>query len=134
MYSKVGDKSSLYFIIVVILIIVIPLALNWDKIRSGNAGRFYEKLSTPHSGEDEVLPKEVQSVLKYLRANKIKTIGMTPAIAKNRFIAQPLTESAYPITVSNSSNIFVSYSSELLPNCAPLNISIGKGIRIVSCR
>lgn len=128
-----NDDSNYEFTIFVILIIVITVAGNWGVYRSGSVGRLFDNLATPHSGEKEVLPENVLFIIEFARMNQIKSISMSSTIANNRFIAQPLTEGVYPIIVKDSADIFVSYSSELVPiGCTTLNTE--KGIRIASCR
>lgn len=128
-----GFRSNCKFIAGVILIVLVALAVNWEVYRSGRIGTLLDNLATPHSGEKEVLPEQVQFILKFLRTNHVKSISISPAIAKNRFIAQPLTEGVYPIIVKDSADVFVSYSKEALPS-GLVTLMVEKGIRIASRR
>ncbi len=133
MQIKAAFRSSFRFIVGVIIIFAIALSLNLKLCRSGYTEKLLSMLATPHSGEDEVLPERILPILRYLRANHIKSIKISGKLGENRFIFQPLTESAYPIVVTDSSNIFVSYSTEELPTtCGTLKVE--KGIRIAHCR
>lgn len=128
-----SDESNYKVIVGVVLMIVIALAGNWEACKSDRVGKLFYNLVTPHSGEKEVLPENVQFIIEYARINQIKTISMSRAIADNRFIAQPLTEGVYPVIVIDSADIFVFYSSELIPiSCATLMTQ--KGIQIARCR
>lgn len=127
-----NDESNYKYIIGVTLVIIIALAGNWRAYKSGRVCNFFDNLATPHSGENEVLPEKVMFIIEFARMNQVKSISLSRTIADNRFIAQPLTEGAYPIIIKESADIFVSYSSELMPiGCATLKT--GKGIRIACC-
>jgi len=117
----------------VLFILLVALAVNWEACRSGRIGSLLYNLATPRSGEKEVLPERVQFVANFLRANHVKSISISPVIANNRFIAQPLTEGVYPIVVKDSAEIFVSYSSEAIP-IGFVTLRIEKGVRIAGCR
>jgi hypothetical protein len=131
MQKKMNEKSKNKYIVGVIAIII-TLTVNIGSNKYGNIGKLLHNLAVPRSGEDEILPKEVLFILKYSRVNHVNSISMSPAIAQNRFIAQPLTVSVYPIIMKDSADIFVAYSAETMPiNCATLDIY--KGIRIAKC-
>jgi len=128
-----GFRSNCKFIAGVVLIVLVALAVNWEAYRSGSIGTLLDNLATPHSGEKEALPERVQFVVNFLRTNRVKSISISPAIAKNRFIAQPLTEGVYPIIVTDSADVLVSYSKEALPS-GIVTLRVEKGIRIASRR
>lgn len=101
--------------------------------RSGTPGDLLEKLSTPRSGEREVLPPEALFVLDFTRQKSITAISLSKPLSNNRFLAQPITESIYPAVVKDSAAVHVSYATEPLPaGCESLQAE--KGIRIASCR
>lgn len=131
--KTIFDSSCVRFIWGMAVILLVASAVNWEAYKSGRVGMLLDNLEKPHSGEEEVLPGEVRSVLGVLRERGIRSITVSPAIAENRFIFQPLTESACPIIINSSSKIFVCYSSERLPaKCA--TIKVEKGLRIADCR
>jgi hypothetical protein len=71
--------------------------------------------------------------VKFLRSSHVTSFRVSPKIARDRFIAQPLTEGSYPIIIDDSSTIFVAYSSEAVSQrCTTLHRE--KGIRIADCR
>lgn len=125
------DKVN-YNYLVGIVTILIALAVNTVPSRLDSINNIVDNLVTPHSGEKKVLPNEILFILKFVRMNHIRSISISPAIAKNRFIAQPLTESVYPTIVKDSAKIFISYNIETLPiDCCTLKIE--KEIRIANC-
>jgi hypothetical protein len=100
---------------------------------SGDDGTLLQKLSTTRSGECEVLPPEALLVLHFTRHNRVHDISLSEKLSNNRFLAQPITESIYPVVVKERAKVHVSLVSEPLPaNCEPLQSE--KGIRIASCR
>jgi hypothetical protein len=115
-----------------VIAILIVIAVNIGSFNFGKVYKLYDNLATPHSGEVETLPKEVIFVLNYVRMNHVKSLRMSPDVAKNRFIAQPLTESIYPIIVTDSAELLISYTFEKNPiNCTTLVIE--KRIKIANC-
>lgn len=101
--------------------------------RSAHVDKLLRNLSTPHSGEHEVLPPEALSVLDCARQSGAKSIELSKLVSENRFLAQPITESVYPVVVADQGQLYVSYLSEPLPaGCVSLKET--KGVRIASCR
>jgi hypothetical protein len=116
-----------------VAMIIIPLAVNWEALQSHGVKKVLRDLATPHSGESEVLPESVQSVLKLVRTSGVRSITISDKVSDNRFIAQPLTESVYPVEVTAKGDLFISYPSENLPSgCRTLQVE--KGIRVAACR
>lgn len=108
-------------------------AANLDAFRSGRAGSFFRNLATPRSGESEVLPSDVLPVLDYIRKSGVRSVSMSKRLADNRFFAQPITESIYPVVVKERGELLVFSSLEALPpECRILQK--GKGIGIACCR
>ncbi len=132
MQAEFEKRPYLTFLVGVAILLTIALAASWEASKAGRAGKLLDNLSKPNSGEDEVLPEEVQFAIKYIRNNHIRSVRMSPDIYNYRFIAQPLTESLYPVIVTDSSNVLISSSHGVLPsNCNIL--AIEKGISIASC-
>lgn len=101
--------------------------------RSAHVDKLLRNLSTPHSGEHEVLPPEVIPVLDYVRQSGVRSIELSKLLSENRFMAQPITESVYPVVVADQGQLYVSYLSEPLPaGCVTLKET--KKVRIASCR
>ena len=126
------EKPWVGFASGVAAIVLIASAINRDAYTSGRMGSLLENIEPPHSGEDEVLPKDVRFILGFVRGSDIKSVRVSQAIADNRFIYQPLVESIFPAVVKRDSTTFVLYSQERLPaDCTTL--TVGKGIRIASC-
>ena len=112
----------------VLVVVTIALAVSYP-----HGGTLWRNLSTPHSGEREVLPPDALFVLDYTRQNRVKSVTLSKLLAGNRFLAQPITESIYPTVVNDRGEIYLSFVSEPLPSgCASLKTS--KGVRIAACR
>ncbi|HBA87121.1 MAG TPA: hypothetical protein DCZ75_03770 [Geobacter sp.] len=113
-----------------LLIAAVAFAISYG---SGDPGTLLLSLSTPHSGEREVLPPEALFVLDFTRQHGVKSVTMSKLISENRFLAQPITESIYPAVVKDMGELYVFSAAEPLPaGCATLKTQ--KGIRLASCR
>lgn len=112
------------------LIAAVALAVGYS---SGDQLTMLQKLSTPRSGEREVLPPESLVVLDFTRQHGVSSISLSKTVSNNRYLAQPITESIYPVLVKDGSEVLVSFAREPLPpGCEPLQSE--KGIRIARCR
>jgi hypothetical protein len=131
--QKQNNINSNYRYISGVIAILIIIVVNIRSFEFDKIGKLFDNLSTPNSGEAEVLPIEVQFILKFTKVNHVKTIRMSPDIANNRFIAQPLTESVYPIIINDAAaDIYISFVLEKLPfNCTMLESE--KRIQIAIC-
>lgn len=101
--------------------------------RSADVRQLLHNLSMPRSGEMEVLPAEALSVLDWVRRSGAKSVALSKQISDNRLLAQPITESIYPVVVMDNGELYVSSLEEPLPaGCVSQKET--KRIRIASCR
>jgi hypothetical protein len=115
-----------------ILATLILLVVNGNSFIVGSIRDIPRNLSTPRSGEEAVLPDNVLFVMKFARKNHLTAIRMSTELARNRFIAQPLTEGLVPTVITPSAPIIVLYAVEALPvNCTALQVE--KRLRIARC-
>ncbi len=119
-------------VFMLVVIFIVTLTVNWNNFKSGRAAKIFINLSTPYAGEEEVLPADVLSLVTVLRQNNIKSISISEKVMTNRFISSPIIESIYPVIVTPSSKLSLSYFSEDLPDdCSTMKQE--KGIRLVNC-
>ncbi|MBJ6751462.1 hypothetical protein [Geomonas anaerohicana] len=93
----------------------------------------WRNLATPLAGEREVLPAEALVLVDLVRQRGVRSATLSPRIADNRFLAQPMTEAIYPALVKDGGELYVSYAAEALPPGCRLLQTV-KGVSIAGCR
>ncbi|QWV95664.1 hypothetical protein KP004_07880 [Geomonas oryzisoli] len=125
-----GNHSFLSYCFGAVLIAAVAFTVSY---RSAHVTMLLHNLSTPRSGEVEVLPPEAVSVLDCVRQSGAKSVQLSKLLADNRFLAQPITESIYPALVTDQGQLYVSYLSEPLP-AGCVSLKEAKRVRIAACR
>uniref|UniRef100_C6E5V2 Uncharacterized protein n=1 Tax=Geobacter sp. (strain M21) TaxID=443144 RepID=C6E5V2_GEOSM len=111
-----------------LLFLAIALAVSYPQ-----GGKLWRNLATPLAGEKEVLPLEAQFLLDLVRRNGVRSVTLSKRLFKNRFLAQPMTESIYPAVVKDGGELYVYFASEPLPGGCEFLQTV-KGVSIASCR
>ena len=105
--------------------------VNWYVLNNQQDVRALKEFRKPGAGT-EVLPEQVQLMLRLLKRSNVVSFRFSPAVGENPEIMQRLVEGAYPLRVMQTSRHLIHQATELVPaGCS--SIASEGGVSLAYC-